>query len=41
MKNYLRLLMVVVGACLLSLSFAKEQTGKVSLEIQKDIQKNN
>ena len=38
-KNNMKQLMVLVSVCFLTLSFAKEQTPKVSLEIQKDIQK--
>ena len=32
-------ILMLICACFLTLSFAKEQTAKVSLEIQKDIQK--
>jgi len=37
--NNMKRFMVLVSVCFLTLSFAKEQTAKVSLEIQKDIQK--
>ena len=39
MKNNMKLMLMLICACFLTLSFAEEQTGKVSFEIQKHIQK--